>query len=108
MIPMQHIEKETLKLDLYRRLFSEMREGVMITDKNANILEINPAFTDISDYRQIDAIGKKPVFYNQDGTILIFIRPCGSLYWSADFGRVKFGISAKVEKFILSGYQYLL
>ncbi len=59
MIPMQHIEKETLKLDLYRRLFSEMREGVMITDKNANILEINPAFTDISDYRQIDAIGKK-------------------------------------------------
>jgi len=58
-IPMHHIEKETLKLDIYRRLFYEMREGVMITNKNAKIIEVNPAFTDITDYRQGEVIGKK-------------------------------------------------
>jgi len=58
LIPMQDIEKERLKYNLYQRLFSEMREGVMITNKNACILDINPAFTDITDYRQIDVLGK--------------------------------------------------
>jgi diguanylate cyclase (GGDEF)-like protein/PAS domain S-box-containing protein len=58
LIPMQDVEKERLKLNLYQRLFSEMREGVMITNKNAVILDINPAFTDITDYRQIDVMGK--------------------------------------------------
>ncbi len=38
----------------------ESQEGMMITDVNGNILRVNVAFTEITGYSAIDAIGKNP------------------------------------------------
>lgn len=38
----------------------ESQQGIMITDKNFNILQVNKAFTEITGYSQQDVLGKNP------------------------------------------------
>ncbi|WP_085299774.1 EAL domain-containing protein [Cognaticolwellia mytili] len=48
------------KLKLSSRVFSDTHEGIMITDENRVIVDVNPAFSDITGYNHGDVIGKKP------------------------------------------------
>ncbi|MBI3754909.1 MAG: PAS domain S-box protein [Deltaproteobacteria bacterium] len=46
------------KLNLASEVFENTTEGIVITDVNANILSINPAFTAVTGYTAEEAIGK--------------------------------------------------
>lgn len=48
------------KLKLFSKVFENTIEGVMITDPNAIITSVNPAFTEITGFSTEEAIGKKP------------------------------------------------
>ncbi|MEQ1528672.1 MAG: EAL domain-containing protein [Methylococcales bacterium] len=53
--------KQTLdKLHLVEQVFECMGEGITITDVNANIVAVNPAFTAISGYEQMEVLGRNP------------------------------------------------
>ncbi|HNR62343.1 MAG TPA: EAL domain-containing protein [Thauera sp.] len=45
---------------LAANVFTHAREGIVITDRDANILEVNPAFTDITGYQREDVLGQNP------------------------------------------------
>lgn len=49
-------------LDLFDSLFSNTREGIIITDKKGKILSINNSFTVITLYKPDEVIGKEPSF----------------------------------------------
>jgi len=46
------------KLRLSARVFTDTKEGIMITNAQATIINVNPAFSDITGYSSDDAIGK--------------------------------------------------
>lgn len=50
------------QLSLASTIFNHSHEGMMITDRTANILEINRAFTHITGYTEEEIIGQKPNF----------------------------------------------
>lgn len=53
-------EKAQERLQLFSRVFSDTHEGIMITDAKQQILDINPAFTQITGYSRGDIIGNTP------------------------------------------------
>jgi diguanylate cyclase (GGDEF)-like protein/PAS domain S-box-containing protein len=48
------------KLELAGLVFSHSREGIMITDANGGIVDVNDAFTEITGYSRSDVLGKNP------------------------------------------------
>jgi diguanylate cyclase (GGDEF)-like protein/PAS domain S-box-containing protein len=46
--------------DLLEKVFESSYSGVMITDSNRNIVEVNPAFTRITGYSSEEVLGKNP------------------------------------------------
>lgn len=48
------------KLMLSARVFSDAYEGISITDASNTIVDVNPAFCDITGYSRQDVIGKNP------------------------------------------------
>ncbi len=54
------IIKQHKRLELFGVAMAQATEGVMITDKNNIIIEINQAFTDILGYTKEDIIGQNP------------------------------------------------
>ncbi|WP_292565284.1 transporter substrate-binding domain-containing protein [Methylomonas sp.] len=48
------------KLKLSARVFSDAHEGIMITDAEARILDVNAAFTEITGFSHDEVIGKNP------------------------------------------------
>ncbi len=57
----QHADE---KLYLAARIFDETHEGITITDANANIIDVNPAFCKITGYSREEILGKNPRFLN--------------------------------------------
>ncbi len=55
-------EKEKLadKLALAAKVFTHAREGIIITDAKATIIEVNYAFTEITGYSRDDSLGQNP------------------------------------------------
>lgn len=53
-------KESELKLQLLARLFEQSSEGLLITDENQNIVQVNQAFTKISGYQAAEVIGKNP------------------------------------------------
>lgn len=51
-------------LRLTSRVFSDIHEGVVITDSKANIIEVNPAFSNITGYSRSESIGLTPRLLN--------------------------------------------
>tara|TARA_R110001583_G_scaffold12423_1_gene55212 strand:- start:204 stop:2450 length:2247 start_codon:yes stop_codon:yes gene_type:complete len=49
-----------IKLKLAASVFSNAREGIMITDIKGNIIEVNDTFTKITGYSRQEAIGQNP------------------------------------------------
>lgn len=58
------LEREALlaeeKLRLAAKVFDNVLEGVMVTDADARILSVNPAFTAITGYTEEEALGMTP------------------------------------------------
>ncbi|GAL31767.1 diguanylate cyclase [Vibrio maritimus] len=50
------------RLSLTSEIFNNFQEGMMITDHNANILDVNRAFTDLTGYEEAEVIGRNPSF----------------------------------------------
>jgi len=48
------------KLQLLARIFSDTNEGILITDAKQNIIDVNPAFCQITNYNKEEVIGKSP------------------------------------------------
>jgi len=48
------------KLKLSARVFSDTHEGILITDNNKIIIDVNPAFCKISGFSREDVIGQSP------------------------------------------------
>ncbi|MCL1094069.1 EAL domain-containing protein [Shewanella kaireitica] len=53
----KRLEKQ---LKLSSRVFSGTHEGIMITDAGGLIVDVNPAFSDITGYSRAEVIGKNP------------------------------------------------
>ena len=51
-------------LRLAANVFTHSREGILITDSNADIIDVNPAFSDITGYGREEALGKNPRILN--------------------------------------------
>jgi len=58
-------EYESLKI-LSEAFFMNSIEGICITDKNADIIRINPFFTEITGYTEEEVIGKNPKILKSD------------------------------------------
>ncbi|WP_306461460.1 bifunctional diguanylate cyclase/phosphodiesterase [Colwellia ponticola] len=54
------------KLKLAASVFTHAREGIIITDENATIIDVNQAFTNITGYTREQAIGHNPSMLNSD------------------------------------------
>ncbi|WP_183108240.1 bifunctional diguanylate cyclase/phosphodiesterase [Massilia sp. Dwa41.01b] len=48
------------RLELARQVFDSTQESIMMTDACANIVAVNPAFEQITGYREFEVIGKNP------------------------------------------------
>lgn len=53
-------------LTLMEEVFEHSLEGIIITDSNAVITKVNPAFTDITGYTEYEVIGKNPSILKSD------------------------------------------
>ncbi|MES9940365.1 MAG: EAL domain-containing protein [Candidatus Thiodiazotropha sp. 6PLUC2] len=77
------------KLRQAAQVFSSTIEGVIITDANANILRVNPAFEEITGYTSEQAVGKKPRFlqsadHSNDTLHSIWQTLISDGYWSGE------------------------
>lgn len=52
------------QLRLAAQVFDQAHEGIMVTDTDGTIRDVNPAFTRITGYSRADVIGKKPNLLN--------------------------------------------
>lgn len=50
------------RLSLLSRVFDEADEGIIVTDEKANIVDVNPMFSEITGYGRDDALNRNPSF----------------------------------------------
>lgn len=58
------LQKKNQQLDLSHRVFEHTNEGLLVTDANNNILEVNAAFESMSGYSREEVIGQNPRLLN--------------------------------------------
>ncbi|WP_201297036.1 MULTISPECIES: EAL domain-containing protein [Halomonadaceae] len=58
----QVVRRKTAEIELAASVFRHAREGIIITDAQGDILEVNDAFVRITGYDREEAIGKNPRF----------------------------------------------
>lgn len=59
-------EKAVRQKQLFSKLFDKTVEGVTITDKDGTIMQINPAFSNITGYSREEVLGKNPRVLKSD------------------------------------------
>ena len=57
------LHQNTERLSLVSSVFQHAHDGIMITDADANIVEVNPAFTRLTGYAREDVLGQKPSLF---------------------------------------------
>jgi diguanylate cyclase (GGDEF)-like protein/PAS domain S-box-containing protein len=57
-------DKDRTRLELAASVFTHAREGILITDADGNISDINETFTLITGYKRNDVLGKNPRILN--------------------------------------------
>ena len=58
-IELERLSNDT-KLQLYSKTFNATHEGLVVTDSNVCIIDVNPAFTAITGYSKEEVLGQKP------------------------------------------------
>ena len=58
-IELERIESDK-KMQLSAKVFNDAHEGIMITDTNGIIIEINPTFSEITGYEREEVLGETP------------------------------------------------
>lgn len=48
------------QLEIGAKVFNHAHEGIMVTDANCNLVDVNPAFTAMTGYSKIELLGKNP------------------------------------------------
>lgn len=56
-IALQHSQRN---LFLANKIIDSSLDGIMITDSNGVIMQVNPAFTHLTGYKEYEVIGKRP------------------------------------------------
>lgn len=51
---------QQLELTIYKSIFDQMHEGLVITNNKEEIITINPSFTEMTGYEENEVIGKTP------------------------------------------------
>lgn len=64
-IELERLESEK-KLELSSRVFSDTHEGITITEADGTIIDVNPAFCEITGYNREEIIGKNPRVLRSD------------------------------------------
>ena len=62
------------KLELSANVFSYAREGIMVTDEDGSIVEVNTAFTEITGYTRDEAVGRRPSLLKSGRQNMAFYR----------------------------------
>lgn len=57
--------EETL-LPLYARIYRDSQEAIMITDRHARIVQVNPSFSRITGYKEHEVVGRSPGILKSD------------------------------------------
>ena len=60
----EEIKNRTKKVMLYATIFEKSNEGMIITEEDTTIIDVNRAFSDITGYTKEDAIGNTPHILN--------------------------------------------
>ncbi len=60
------IAKQEANLRLYAQIFESTTEGIIITDPEAKILTVNPAFSQITGYSEQEVLGHTPLLLQSD------------------------------------------
>ncbi|MCB1760881.1 MAG: EAL domain-containing protein [Gammaproteobacteria bacterium] len=55
--------RDEARLRIHSTVYHEIMEGVVVTDADANIISVNPAFTHIMGYRPEEVLGKNPSLF---------------------------------------------
>lgn len=55
-----NLEHATERLELFGKMFHGSSEAILITDADAKIVAVNPAFTEVTEYAAEEVIGKNP------------------------------------------------
>ena len=58
------VEKQTKDIQIFEKIFAQSNEGIIITDHNKIITNVNDSFTAITGYTKNDAIGETPRLLN--------------------------------------------
>jgi diguanylate cyclase (GGDEF)-like protein/PAS domain S-box-containing protein len=63
----EHLKHETRQL-LSEKVFTNSREGILITDANMHFLQVNPALLKMTGYREEELIGRTPHMFQSGRT----------------------------------------
>jgi C4-dicarboxylate-specific signal transduction histidine kinase len=81
----------------------ESQQGMMITNANQVILQVNKAFTELTGYPSHEVVGQTPKLLQSGRHDAAFMPPCGSSYEPRASGRVKSGVGAVTVRCFLNG-----
>ncbi|MDD5057813.1 MAG: diguanylate cyclase [Sideroxydans sp.] len=57
---LESLERANERLELFAKMFENSGEAILITDADSNILTVNPAFEQITQYSSAEVVGKNP------------------------------------------------
>lgn len=67
-------KKAEERLKMSGRVFNQAHEGILITDAKGLIVDVNPAFSEITGYSREDVIGKNPSILQSDKHSRVFFQ----------------------------------
>jgi len=85
----RELRKNENSLRMAASVFANTQEGILITDKNSNIIDINHAFSKITGYSRKEVLGKNPNliksgFQNEDAYAAMWQSINTQGYWSGE------------------------
>lgn len=86
------------RLRLAARIIERSSEGIVITDADCNIIEVNAAFEKITGFTRERAIGRNPRFFPAAARTWRSIATCGSRSTITVSGRARSGTAARAGK----------
>ena len=95
---MQEILNYQNRLNTFYNIFDNINEGVILTDENNKIIQINKACENISGYKLEEVIGKNPKIFSSDSMAMLTF----SKIWETFYRRQNYYLKCLRVKKILS------